>query len=117
MPCFQAVGPTMELGKGVGLKFLFLQIALFLALTTAKRVLVSAYRCVTVELAAFHPPSFMAVEDQRLNFLYPFRALRLYLVKTVDLPAFLSWAAPYKGKTLSRQRLCHWIVEAIGLAC
>ena len=29
---------------------------------------------------------------------------------------FVSWATPHRGKPLSRQRLSHWIVEAISLA-
>ena len=74
----------------------------------------SAYRCMTVELAAFHPPPFATAEDQRLNCLCPVRALRQYLVRTADFrrhdQLLVSWAAPYKGKLLS-----HWIVEAIYL--
>ncbi|KAL6465658.1 hypothetical protein MHYP_G00257910 [Metynnis hypsauchen] len=48
------------------------------------KVMNSAYRCVTVELAAFHPPPFATAEDQRLNCLCPVRALCQFLAGTVD---------------------------------
>ena len=29
---------------------------------------------------------------------------------------FVSWATPHKGKPITKQRLSHWVVEAIALA-
>ena len=83
------------------------------------KVVESAYRCPTVELKAFHPPPFGSAES-RLNTLCPVRALHVYVNRTASFRGtdqlFVSWATPHKGKPLSRQRLSHWIVEAIVLA-
>ncbi|XP_050925700.1 LOW QUALITY PROTEIN: uncharacterized protein LOC127142337 [Lates calcarifer] len=82
------------------------------------KVVESAYRCPTVELLAFHPP-FSSGEEQRLN-TCPVQAVQVYVSRTVGFrkahQLFVSWATPYKCKPLSRQRLSHWIVEAISLA-
>ncbi|XP_034530069.1 uncharacterized protein LOC117805448 [Notolabrus celidotus] len=84
------------------------------------KVLESAYKCPTVELLAFHPPPFSSVEEQRLHTLCPVRALHMYMCRTAEFrkedQLFVSWATPHRGKPLSRQRLSHWIVEAISLA-
>lgn len=84
------------------------------------KVMESAYRCSTVELLAFHPPPFSSVEEERLHTLCPVRALHVYLNRTAGFrkvdQLFVSWATPHRGKPLSRQRLSHWIVEAISLA-
>ncbi|KAK0148792.1 hypothetical protein N1851_010874 [Merluccius polli] len=125
--------------EAVGMKFVSLKVVLLLALTTAKRfapgiskvclrpnpvfvpkVVESTYRCRTVELSAFHPPPFSSVEEQRLNTLCPVRALHVYVSRSAGFrngdQLFVSWATPHRGKPLSRQRLSHWIVEAISLA-
>ena len=84
------------------------------------KVVESAYRCPTVELGAFHPPPFQSAEDRKLNTLCPVRALQVYVDRTAGFrrsdQLFVSWATAHKGKPLSRQRLSHWIVEAIELA-
>lgn len=84
------------------------------------KVVDSAYRCQTVELVAFHPPPFTSAEDKKLNCLCPVRALRVYVQRTADFrrndQLFVSWATPHRGKSLSRQRLSHWILEAISVA-
>ena len=84
------------------------------------KVVESAYRCPSVELLAFHPPPFSSGEEQRLHMLCPVRALHIYVSQTAGFrkadQLFVSWATPHKGKPLSRQRLSHWIVEAISLA-
>nr|XP_043888269.1 uncharacterized protein LOC122773567 [Solea senegalensis] len=84
------------------------------------KVVESAYRCPTVELLAFHPPPFSSTEEQRLNTLCPVRALQSYVSRTADFrrtdQLFVSWSTTHKGKPLSRQRLSHWIVEAISVA-
>lgn len=84
------------------------------------KVMESAYRCPATELAAFHPPPFSSPEDQKLNALCPVRALQVYVERTAGFRTcdqlFVSWATPHIGKPLSRQRLSHWIVEAISVA-
>ncbi|KAK2823508.1 hypothetical protein Q7C36_020108 [Tachysurus vachellii] len=84
------------------------------------KVLESTYRCPSTELAAFHPPPFSSPEERKLNALCPVRALRAYVGRTAGFRTcdqlFVSWATPHTGKPLSRQRLSHWIVEAISVA-
>ncbi|XP_056436383.1 uncharacterized protein LOC130373776 [Gadus chalcogrammus] len=84
------------------------------------KVVESTYRCLTVELSAFHPPLFSSAEEQRLNTLCPVRALHVYVSRSAAFrkgdQLFVSWATPHRGKPLSRQRLSHWIVEAISIA-
>ena len=76
--------------------------------------------CVPVELQAFHPPPFNSQEDQRLHYLCPVRALRSYVTRTKDLrkseQLFVSWAKQCRGQPVTKQRLSHWLVEAIQLA-
>ena len=100
--------------------FLFSKVCLRPNPAFIPKVVESAYRCPTVELKAFHPPPFGSAEESRLNTLCPVRALRVYVNRTASFRGtdqlFLSWATPHKGKPLSRQRLSHWIVEAIVLA-
>lgn len=73
--------------------------------------------CLPIELAAFSPPPFSSEEHQRLNALCPVRALRTYVDRTAAFrkseQLFVSWAQPHRGKPLSKQRLSHWMVEAI----
>lgn len=76
--------------------------------------------CSQVELDAFQPPPHTSPEQQRLHRLCPVRALSAYVDRTrsfrqVD-QLFVSWAKPNKGKPVSKQRLSHWIVEAISMA-
>ncbi|XP_050972479.1 uncharacterized protein LOC127169281 [Labeo rohita] len=69
------------------------------------------------DLMAFHPPPFSSPEEERLHCLCPVRALRCYVNRTKALrksnQLFVSWADSHRGKPISRQRLSHWIVEAI----
>ncbi|KAL3979316.1 patched 2 [Sarotherodon galilaeus] len=84
------------------------------------KVLETSYRCSTVELLAFHPPPFSSETEQGLNTLCPVRALGTYVDRTAGFrkseQLFVSWASSHKGRPVSRQRLAHWIVEAIALA-
>nr|XP_054591823.1 uncharacterized protein LOC129156244 [Nothobranchius furzeri] len=84
------------------------------------KVMESSYSCSPVELLAFHPPPFSSAEEQKLNCLCPVRALMAYMDRTPGLrksdQLFVSWATAHKGKPVSRQRLAHWIVEAISLS-
>lgn len=73
-----------------------------------------------IELSAFYPPPFSSREHERMNTLCPVRALRAYVDRTAGLrkseQLFVSWGTSHLGKPLTKQRLSHWIVEAISLA-
>ncbi|XP_073701195.1 uncharacterized protein [Garra rufa] len=73
-----------------------------------------------LELRAFYPPPFASSEQQKLNTLCPVRALRIYTERTRGFresdQLFISWMKPRTGKPITKQRLSHWIVEAISLA-
>ncbi|XP_067221487.1 uncharacterized protein [Chanodichthys erythropterus] len=75
---------------------------------------------IPLELRAFHPPPFASSEQQKLNALCPVRALRIYTQRTRGFresdQLFVSWTKPRTGKPITKQRLSHWIVEAISLA-
>ncbi|XP_048011810.1 uncharacterized protein LOC125245326 [Megalobrama amblycephala] len=79
-----------------------------------------AFTSEVLELSAFHPPPFSSTEDQRLNALCPVRALQTYITRTGAFrksdQLFISWASPHKGSPISKQRLSHWLVNAIALA-
>ena len=72
------------------------------------------------ELKAFYPPPFASPRQQKLNELCPVRALRIYIERTRGFresdQLFVSWMKPRMGKPITKQRLSHWIVEAISLA-
>lgn len=76
--------------------------------------------CLPIELSAFSPPPFSSEEHRRLHALCPVRALRTYVDRTAAFrkseQLFVSWAQPHRGKPLSKQRLSHWLVEAIEAA-
>ncbi|KAK7933481.1 hypothetical protein WMY93_004377 [Mugilogobius chulae] len=59
-------------------------------------------------------------EHQQLHALCPVRALRVYVDKTASFRGteqlFVSWSPPHRDKPLTKQRLSHWIVEAISVA-
>ncbi|KAI2667323.1 Signal recognition particle SEC65 subunit [Labeo rohita] len=73
-----------------------------------------------LELIAFYPRPFASSEQQKLNTLCPVRALRIYTERTRGFRGsdqlFVSWMRPRTGKPITKQRLSHWIVEAISLA-
>ncbi len=58
--------------------------------------------------------------DPALAFLCPVRALRLYVDRTQSFKTsdqfFVCYGGQQKGKAVSKQRLAHWIVDAIVLA-
>ena len=76
--------------------------------------------CSPVELSAFQPPPYGSAEQQRLHMLCPVRALHTYVERTRSFrkgdQLFVSWAKPHWGKPITKQRLSHWIVDAIALA-
>ncbi|KAL1255328.1 hypothetical protein QQF64_013389 [Cirrhinus molitorella] len=73
----------------------------------------------SVDLMAFHPPPFSSSEEERLHCLCPLRTLQVYVQRTKALrksnQLFVLWADSFKEKPISRQRLSHWVVEAIVL--
>ena len=79
-----------------------------------------SYKAMTCELSSFSPPPFASAEQQRLHNLCPVCALRIYTNRTREMrqtdQLFVCFANPVKGKALSKQRLSHWVVEAISRA-
>lgn len=79
-----------------------------------------AFTSEVLELSAFHPPPFTSLEDQRLNALCPVRALQAYMTRTNAFrksdQLFVSWAPPHLGSPILKQRLSHWVVDAITMA-
>ncbi|XP_057206214.1 uncharacterized protein LOC130564268, partial [Triplophysa rosa] len=77
-----------------------------------------AVTCEVIELSC--PPPFSSAEDERLHALCPVRALRVYMDRTKTFrksdQLFISWAPPHTGNPISKQRLSHWLVEAISMA-
>ncbi|XP_010773556.1 uncharacterized protein, partial [Notothenia coriiceps] len=75
--------------------------------------------CTSIDIVAFPPPLCPSGEQQP-NLLCPVRALRTYMDRSKEFrrndQLFVSWANPHKGKPVTKQRLSHWIVEAIALA-
>lgn len=80
----------------------------------------TAFSSMAFELMSFCPPPFASEEQRRLHSLCPVRGLRTYIDRTQSVrlcdQLFVCFANPAKGKALSKQRLSHWIVEAISLA-
>ncbi len=58
--------------------------------------------------------------DPALELLCPVRALRIYVTRTRSVRSseqlFVCHGGQQKGKAVSKQRLAHWIVEAVALA-
>ncbi|XP_034065716.1 uncharacterized protein LOC117542252, partial [Gymnodraco acuticeps] len=75
--------------------------------------------CTPIDIVAF-PPPLCSSEEQRPHLLCPVCALRIYMDRSKEFccndQLFISGANPQKGKPVTRQRLSHWIVEAIALA-
>ena len=73
-----------------------------------------------IALDPFHPPPFGSEEDETLNCLCPVRALLCYVNRTqsfrVTDQLFVGYGAGQQGKAISKQRLSHWVVEAIKCA-
>ena len=70
--------------------------------------------CSPIDLAAFTA----SPGEQQWRALCPVRAVRTYMDRTRVFRRSdqLSWANPQKGKPVTKQRLSHWVVEAIALA-
>ncbi len=72
--------------------------------------------CSPIELAAFTA----SPGERRAHTLCPVRAVRSYMDRTQSFrrsdQLFVSWAEPRRGQPVTKQRLAHWVVEAIALA-
>ena len=72
------------------------------------------------ELTASHPPPFVGPDDQNLDLLCPFHALRTYVDRARSFrrsdQLFVCYASLFRGSALSVDRLLRWIVDCIALA-
>ncbi|XP_066533946.1 uncharacterized protein [Hoplias malabaricus] len=88
--------------------------------TYVPKVLPMSYSSLAFELNSFSPPPFTSEVQQRLHMLCPVRALRTYINRTQDFrrcdQLFVCFAKPVRGRALSKQRLSHWVLEAISIA-
>ena len=82
------------------------------------KVLANSHLNQPIRLARFNPPPGERTDKQEL--LCPVRALRAYIGATARIrrseQLFLCHSGPNKGCALSKQRLSHWIVDAISHA-
>ncbi|KAI2661198.1 ORF V: Enzymatic polyprotein [Labeo rohita] len=131
-------GPPFEPLVSVELKFLSLKTALLTALTSIKRrawssgrdshvvlrprpgyvpkVPTTPFRDQVVNLQALPPEE----TDPALALLCPVRALRIYVDRTRSFrrseQLFVCFGGQQKGNAVSKERLAHWVVDAISLA-
>ena len=81
------------------------------------KVLSHDYINQAIELEAYCPPPFRSELEKVANLLCPIRALRLYIEATqgfrLSEQLFVCFSGRNKGRALSKQRLSHWVVEAI----
>ncbi|XP_077094729.1 uncharacterized protein LOC143746656 [Siphateles boraxobius] len=84
------------------------------------KVLSSTFRSQVVNLNAFHPPPFSSEEDRKLNFLCPVRSLKIYVDRSggwrKSNQLLVCFGASRRGLAASKQRISHWVTEAISLA-
>ena len=137
--------PLFELLEGTDLKRVSLKTVLLLALALAKRVCdihaLSMHpscaqlfsgdvilkpnpafvpkvvgSCSPIYLVAFAAPP----GEQRSHALCPVRAVHTDMDRTRVFrrsdQLFVPWANPHMGKSVTKQRLSHWVLEAIALA-
>ncbi len=84
------------------------------------KVLSTSFRSQVVTLHSFHPPPFASSEDERLHLLCPVRALKLYVDRSKvwikSPPLLICFGAGRRGLATSKQRISHWVRDAISLA-
>ncbi len=84
------------------------------------KVLSTSFRSQVVTLHSFHPPPFASSEDERLHLLCPVRALKLYVdpskVWRKSPQLLICFGAGRRGLATSKQRISHWVRDAISLA-
>ncbi len=84
------------------------------------KVLSTSFRSQLVTLHSFHPPPFASSEDERLHMLCPVRALKLYVDRSKvwrkSPQLLICFGAGRRGLATSKQRISHWVRDAISLA-
>ncbi len=67
-----------------------------------------------------HPPPFASSEDEKLHMLCPVRALKLYVDRSKgwrkSSQLLMCFGAGRRGLATSKQRISHWMRDAISLA-
>ncbi|KAI2646504.1 hypothetical protein H4Q32_024931 [Labeo rohita] len=125
--------PPFEPLQSAELKILSLKTVLLTALASIKRIGDLQAFSVDESCLEFGPANSHVVlrprpgyvpkrpgSEPALAFLCPIRALRLYVDRTQSFRTpdqlFVCYGGQQKGKAVSKQRLAHWIVDAIVLA-
>ncbi len=84
------------------------------------KVLSTSFRSQVVMLHSFHPPPFASSEDEKLHMLCPVRALKLYVDRSKvwrkSSQMLVCFGAGRRGIATSKQRVSHWVRDAILLA-
>ncbi len=84
------------------------------------KVLSTSFRSQVVTLHSFHPPPFASSEDERLHMLCPVRALKLYVDRSKvwrkSSQLLVCFGAGRRGLATLKQRISHWVRDAISLA-
>ncbi len=84
------------------------------------KVLSTSFRSQVVTIHSFHPPPFASSEDERLHLLCPVRALKLYVDRSKiwrkSSQLLVCFGAGRRGLATSKQRISHWVRDAISLA-
>ncbi len=84
------------------------------------KVLSTSFRSQVVTLHSFHPPPFASSEDEKLHMLCPVRALKLYVDRSKvwrkSSQLLVCFGAGRRGLATSKQRISHWVRDAISLA-
>ncbi len=84
------------------------------------KVLSTSFRSQVVTLHSFHPPPFASSEDEKLHMLCPVRALKLFVDRSKiwrkSSQLLVCFGAGHRGLATSKQRISHWVRDAISLA-
>ncbi len=84
------------------------------------KVLSTSFQSQVVTLHSFRPPPFALSEDERLHLLCPVRALKLYVDRSKvwrkSPQLLICFGAGRRGLATSKQRISHWVRDAISLA-
>ncbi len=84
------------------------------------KVLSTSFRSQVVTLHSFHPSPFASSEDESLHLLCPVRALKLYVDRSKvwrkSPQLLICFGAGCRGLAMSKQRISHWVRDAISLA-
>ncbi len=84
------------------------------------KVLSTSFRSQVVTLHSFHPSPFASSEYERLHMLCPVRALKLYVDRSKvwrkSSQLLVCFGAGRRGLATSKQRISHWVRDAISLA-